>query len=165
MALPQRRLGPVVVTLIVIDVVLVLVVAILLVTNAARSRDGTATSDGSPVGDAAVTFASPTRNITCAIYDASARCEIAQFQYETPTLDGCSGDVGHEIEVTADGARWICRTDSPPPPPAPEIADLDWGDSTAANGFTCMSTGNGVTCTHDESSHFFHLERHDVTLG
>ncbi len=164
MALSRRRLGPAVVTLIVIDAVLVLIVAILLMTSAARSGQGGSGADA-PLGEAAVTFASPTRNITCSIYDAAARCEIAVFQYDTPTLDGCSGDVGHEIEVTADGAHWICRTGSAPPTPGPEIADLAWGDSAQANGFTCTSTGNGVTCTHDASSHSFHLERHAVTLG
>ncbi len=166
----RRPLGPGVITLIAVDVVLVLILLVLLA-QAGSNGGTTATSPASPTTPAdaptaeEVVFASPTRNITCFIRPESASCEIAQFMYETPTLDGCDGDVGHEIEVTADGAGWVCRTGEPPPPPAPEVPNLDWGDSISRYGFTCMSTNDGVTCTHDATGHSFSLARRVVSLS
>lgn len=166
MAEPRQPLGAGVVTLIVVDAVLVLVFVLLLgqsgLLGGLAGSSGTTGASPSPSATAtaeAVTFASPTRNIMCTISPEAAGCEIAHFMYATPTLEGCQGDVGHEIEVTADGAHWVCRSGSPPPTPGVDIPDLDWGDSTSAYGFTCTSTGNGVTCTHDETGHSFSLER------
>lgn len=170
-------LGRGIVTLIVIDAVLVLVLAVMLgqsgfLGGPNGSGPGTDLASGSPsaspseaVDAEVVRFASPTRNISCTISPDAAGCEIAHFMYATPTLEGCDGIVGHDIEVTADGAHWVCRTGSPPPTPGPEIADLDWGDTITSYGFTCMSTNDGVTCTHDETSHSFSLARRVVSLG
>lgn len=172
MAASRRPLGAGIITLIVVDAVLVVILVIMFVQSRpaddpGSEADGTTSADSSPdpADDAeSVVFASPTRNITCTIGGESAGCEIAHFMYETPTLEGCTGDVGHEIEVTADGARWVCRTESPPPTPSPDIEDLDWGDSVTANGFTCTSANDGVTCAHDESGRSFSLARRVYSL-
>jgi hypothetical protein len=167
---PRRPLGAGVITLIVVDAVLVLVFVFLLGQNGylnglASPGGGSSSPSATPsVTAEAVTFASPTRNITCTITPDAANCEIAQFMYATPTLEGCSGDAGHEIEVTPDGAHWVCRTGTPPPTPSPDIANLDWGHSITASGYTCTSEHNGVTCTYDESGHSFSLARRAVTL-
>lgn len=170
---PSREpLGAAVIALIVVDIALVLAFGIMLGRSGLLGSVGgvldrpTATASSSPTSTAApVVFASPTRNISCAITPDAARCEIAQFMYATPTLEGCSGDVGHEIEVTADGARWVCRAEAPPSPPGAEIADLAWGDSTSAYGYTCTSASNGVICTHTASGHSFSLARRAVSLS
>lgn len=171
MAEQRAPLGAGVVALIVVDALLLLVFAVLLIQSLTSSRTGAeppptvnATPTEPAVGEAVV-FASPTRNITCSIREDAANCEIAHFMYQAPTLDGCEGSVGYEIEVTADGARWVCRTGSPPPTPSDTIADLPWARSTTAYGFTCTSEGNGVTCRHDDSGHFFSLARREYTLG
>ncbi len=169
---PRGPFGPAVVTLIVIDAVLVLTFAFMFgqrglpspppgIAERAVSTSSSATS--SPTVEP-VRFASPTRNIACTIAPDAANCEISQFMYDAPTLDGCSADVGHEIEVTPEGAHWVCRTASPPPTPGPEVTDLDWGDSVTEYGYTCSSENDGVTCVHDESGSSFHLARREATL-
>lgn len=171
MAAPGRRapLGRAVITLIVVDALLVLAFLVLLVQNrpgAGESGQPTTAASTPTDEDTAepVIFASPTRNISCAIRGQSAGCEIAHIMYEPPTIEGCTGDVGHEIEVTADGAGWVCRSGEPPAPPTDDIPDLPWGRSISANGFTCTSENDGVTCRHDESGHFFSLARRVYSL-
>lgn len=172
MGAPRRPLGAGVVTLMVIDAVLVVTLAFMLgqagyLSGGAGGTGGaTATASSTPTPTAEpVIFASPTRNISCSITPDAANCEIAQYMYATPTLAGCTGDVGHEIEVTPDGAHWVCRTGSPPPTPGPEVANLDWGDSITAYGYTCISERDGVTCTYDASGASFHLARREVTFA
>lgn len=174
MAATREPLGAGVVSLIVIDLFLVLAFGVLLVQgghlddllggqrpSASQSTGPTPTSTAEPV-----VFASPTRNIQCAITPDGVRCEISQFMYAEPTLEGCAGDVGHEIELTPEGASWVCRTDpTAPPTPGPEIANLDWGDSTSAYGYTCTSAQNGVICTHDDTGRSFSLARREVSLN
>jgi hypothetical protein len=173
MAGERRPLGAGLVTLIVIDAVLVLVLAVLFVQRGPLRLGGP--GDDQALGDATasptfdpaevVAFASPTRNIGCTISPIAANCEIAHYMYATPTLEGCSGSVGNEIEVTAESAHWVCRTGSPPPSPSADVANLDWGDSISEHGFTCTSENDGVTCTHDETGHTFSLARRVVSLG
>jgi hypothetical protein len=168
MAGERRPLGAGLVTLIVVDAVLVLVLAVLFVQRgpgfgSGAQGLGAASPSGSPAE--VVAFASPTRNIGCTITPEAANCKIAQYMYETPSLEDCTGNAGNEIEVTAEGAHWVCRTGSPPPPPSADVPDLDWGDSIAVYGFTCTSENDGVTCTHDETDHTFSLARRVYSLG
>lgn len=171
----RRPLGAGIVTLIVVDAVLVVVFLVMLVQLNGSAGGGpgagepvagsTTTSSPADPDAETVLFASPTRNISCTIDGDSAGCEIAHIMYEKPTVEGCDGDVGHEIEVTAESAHWVCRTESPPPSPGPEIENLDWGDSVTANGFTCTSANDGVTCTHEESGNSFSLARRVYSLN
>lgn len=165
----RRPLGAGLVTLIVVDVLLVVVFVMMLAqfrpAPGGRDGDGSNPTAAPPDTSEVVLFASPTRNITCAIDGGSAGCEIAHIMYDPPALEGCDGDVGHEIEVTADGARWVCRPGAPPEPPGDSIENLDWGESVSANGFTCTSENDGVTCRHDESGHAFSLARRVYDLS
>jgi hypothetical protein len=165
---PRRPLGAGIITLIVVDAVLVAVFLVMLVQlngpGGGEPVAGSTTSSPADPNAETVVFASPTRNISCTIDGDSAGCEIAHILYEKPTVEGCDGDVGHEIEVTAESAHWVCRTESPPPSPGPEIENLDWGDSVTANGFTCTSANDGVTCRHDESGNSFSLARRVFTI-
>jgi hypothetical protein len=169
MAGTRRPLGAGIATLIVVDSVLVIVLAFMLGQHgflAGVGVPGAGSARPTPSASVEVVrFASPTRNISCAIAPDAARCEIAHIMYATPTLEGCAGDVGHEIEVTPDGARWVCRTDAPPDPPTSDIADLPWGKSVSADGYTCTSEHDGVTCVYDAAGHSFSLARRVVSLS
>lgn len=169
MAGHQRPVGTGIAALIAVDAVLVLVLAFMLgqhgyLTGLGVPGQASASPSPSPSVEA-VRFASPTRNISCSIVPDAASCEIAHIVYEEPTVDGCDGDIGHEIEVTPEGAGWVCRTDAPPEPPTDDIADLPWAKSVTAYGYTCTSENDGVTCAHDESGHAFSLARRVVSLG
>jgi hypothetical protein len=172
MAASGRPLGSGVVTLIVVDAVLVLIFLVMLLQF---SRPGVAGSppdgDGDPSPTVSTTsagetvvFTLPSRNITCAIGGDATRCAIAEFEYAPPSIEGCEGRTGHEVELTADGARWLCTQGDPPGPAADEIDVLDYGASTSANGYTCESSEEGVTCRHEESDHSFSLARAGATL-
>lgn len=171
MAGQHRPFGAGIATLIAVDSVLVLVLAFMLGQQGYLTGLGVpGESPASPTPSVsasveAVRFASPTRNISCSIAPDAASCEIAHIMYEEPTVEGCDGDVGHEIEVTPDGARWVCRTEAPPEPPTDDIEDLPWGKSVTAHGYTCTSENDGVTCAHDESGHTFSLARRVVSLA
>jgi hypothetical protein len=162
--MPARRrpLGAAVVTLIVVDAVLVLILAILLV-QSGRGAVPAGGATASP-GATAVAFASPSRNITCDVAADAATCRIADFTYPTPPVADCAGNPGHEVRLTADGATWVCHEGEPPAPAGEDVQVLAYGESVSASGFTCTSTEQGVTCRHDESGHSFSLARGGATL-
>ncbi len=169
MTASRRPLGSAIVTLIVIDAVLVLTVLVILLQSTRSDVAGTpgAASPGQTASHSAgstVTFALPSRNIGCTISGSAATCSIADFSYAPPIVAGCTGTTGYEIEVTADGARWLCTTAEPPGAAGPDVEILAYGASTAANGFTCQSSTEGVSCRHDDSGHSFSLARAGATL-
>lgn len=168
---PRRPLGSTVVTLIVIDAVLIAILAILLVqsqfgrTPGAGPEAAPETISGSldpTVED--VVFASPTRNITCAISEDAATCSIAEFTYDPPEIADCEGLRGHEVTVTADGPAWACTEGEAPGPAADDTRVLAYGDTVSLNGFTCASAESGMTCGHDESGRSFTLARAGATF-
>ena len=180
MAAARRPLGAGIVTLIVVDAVLVTVFAVLLVgsgllgaglVRGARAVDhGAQQAAPAAAGDQAgaeatvVTFASPSRNIACTIDGAAATCAIAEFTYSPPAVPGCTGTTGHEVQVTADGASWLCTQGAAPARAGADVDVLGYGQSIAANGFTCTSSESGMTCLHDASGHSFSLARGGATL-
>jgi hypothetical protein len=174
MADSREPLGSGIVTLIVVDAVLVLIFLVMLlqflradVAGAPRAADGTPTTTATSTGDAGdqtVAFTLPSRNITCTIGEDATRCAIAEFTYAPPNVEGCSGRTGHEIELTVDGARWLCTAGAAPGRAGNDVGVLDYGDSTTANGFTCRSSEEGVDCRHEESGHSFSLARAGATL-
>lgn len=179
MAASRQPLGSGIVTLIVVDAVLVLIFLVMLLQfgrtdapGAPRGDGGSpqVTSTGTPAPggteepDAPVAFTSPSRNITCAMGMEVTRCAIAEFTYAPPNVDGCTGVTGHEVELSGDGARWLCTAGDRPGPAGEEIQVLAYGSSASAHGFTCQSSEEGVTCRHDESGHSFSLARAGATL-
>lgn len=169
MTASRQPLGNAVVILIVVDAVLVLTFLVLLL------QAGRADLAGSPSAPtpgqttshtpgSTVAFAMPSGNISCTIGKDAARCAIAEFSYDPPSVAGCTGTTGHEIELTADGARWLCTTGEPPGVAGSDVEVLGYGSSTAANGFTCQSSTEGVSCRHDDSGHAFSLARAGATL-
>lgn len=176
MAAARRPVGAGIVTLVLVDALLVTVFAVLLAGSGLLSGAGAA-DDGAQqaapaaagdqvVGDAAkvVTFASPSRNIACTIDGAAATCAIAQFSYSPPAVPGCTGTSGHEVQVTADGARWLCTQGAAPARAGSGVDVLAYGQSIAVNGFTCTSAESGMTCLHDASGRSFSLARGGATL-
>lgn len=176
MAAARRPLGAGIVTLVVVDALLVVVFAVLLAGSGLLSGSG-AVDEGAQqaapvaageqgVGEAetVVTFASPSRNISCTIDGAAATCAIAEFTYSPPAVPGCTGTTGHEVQVTADGAAWLCTQGAAPARAGSDVDVLAYGQSIAANGFTCTSSESGVTCRHDASGQSFSLARGGATL-
>jgi hypothetical protein len=157
-----------VVTLIVVDAALVLILGILLVQagrGASGDGGGPAPTGGGPGTEvAAVTFTSPSRNITCDVDADAATCRIAEFTYATPSVADCAGNPGHELQLTEDGASWVCREGDPPAPAGEDVEVLEYGDSVSASGFTCTSSEQGIGCRHEESGHSFSLARGGATL-
>jgi hypothetical protein len=176
---PTRRpLGAGIVTLVVVDAVLVLTLLVLFVQavrtgvvvlgSAATASTGTSAPSSTAMtaagsGDT-IRFAMPSRNISCEIAPGAATCLISQFSYATPVVPDCSGTVGNEVRLTADGAAWVCRGGGAPGLAPADVAVLDYGTSASAHGFTCDSARTGVTCRHEESGHSFSLARGGATL-
>lgn len=169
MTASRRPLGSAIVTLIVVDAVLVLAFLVLLVLST-RADSPSSAGDATPgqttshSAGSTVEFTLPSRNIACTIAAETASCAIADFSYSPPIVAGCTGTTGYEIEVSAAGARWLCTTGEPPGAAADDVEVLDYGASTAANGFTCQSSTEGVSCRHDDSGHSFSLARAGATL-
>lgn len=166
MAATRRPLGAGVVTLIVIDAVLLLILAILVVQSRSAEAPGdTAGGVVTPTAPGAtVVFASPTRNITCTMGDGAVTCQIAEFTYAEPSVEDCAGNAGHEVRLTADGATWVCSDGDPPGPAGEDVQVLPYGETASSGGFLCSSSEQGMTCRHEESGHSFSLARAGATL-
>lgn len=168
---PRRPLGPTVVTLIVVDVVLLAILASLLVQSQLGRTPGigpeaapeTISGSLAPAAEDVV-FASPTRNITCAIGVDATTCRIADFSYDRPEIAGCEGPRGHEVALTADGPSWVCTEGEAPGPAGDDVRVLPYGDTVSVNGFSCASAESGMTCRHEESDRSFTLARAGATL-
>lgn len=133
-----RRLGPLEITLIVIDVILVGVLIFLIATAphgpddgagqgpsssmTVSSEPGTGESDTPSTSTQAVTapadalalaeFQTPSGNIWCTIGDSAAVCQINDIDYQPPSIDGCEGNdlAGKVIQVSTEGAEYPCPT-------------------------------------------------------
>lgn len=180
---PRRGLGAGWITFIVIDVLLVLALAVLAVqvltgddatpgatsaasatatgerTGAAQDPTGeespTAAADGEPV-----TFAAPSRNITCTIDASGARCGIAELAAAPAPVDGCDGTIGYVYAITAAGVQVPCVPAEEQPGPAPEdVTSLEYGESVSGFGFTCESAEDGVSCLDEDTGSGFRLAR------
>ncbi|WP_420114120.1 hypothetical protein [Pseudactinotalea sp.] len=186
-----RRLGPLAITLIVIDVVLIGVLIFLFVTAPDRPDDrpddgSTSATAGepteeptSPTSTQAVTapddaldlaeFQTPSGNIWCTITDAAATCQIDQIEYQPPQIDGCADNdlAGKVIQVTTEGAEYPC--------PEGDIGGAAPGDrtvleytpeqTTAVGDFMCTSTTNGVRCVNLSTGASFTITRNGPSLG
>lgn len=187
-----RRLGPLAITLIVIDVVLIGVLIFLLATAPDRPDDtsgddtsASATASGepseeetSPTSTQAVTapddaldlaeFQTPSGNIWCTISDAAAVCQINEIEYQPPQIEGCADNelAGKVIQVSAEGSEYVC--------PEGNIAGASRGDravleyepeqTTAVGDFMCTSTMSGVTCVNLSTGASFTITRNGPSL-
>ncbi len=182
----RGAVGPAAITLIVLDVLLIAALVVIMATwpDAGASEEPSPTSTAgspSPTQDASpaegeettqaeavevpedaldvASFIMPSQNIWCELGEDSAQCVIEEFSFATPSLEDCSEDVaGHVWQVTADQAGPVCPGDSVPEPPE-GLTELAYGDATAAGGFLCESTRDGVTCRAVATGHGFEIAR------
>lgn len=110
------------------------------------------------------TFALPSGNIACEITDDSATCTIANSSATPPADASCTGDIGHVLTVTAEGAQAPCVEGALPGVAAEGTPVLEYGQSKTVGDFTCTSSSTGVTCKHDPSSKGFQLAKAGSTL-
>lgn len=116
-------------------------------------------SSQAPVADES--FTSPSGNISCTIDAERTRCVIASFDYKAPAKpDDCQlENWGSVVVANTDGAGFSCRE-------APETSGparvLGYGESVSADGMTCTSTKEGMTCKADSSGVGFNMRRASV---
>lgn len=185
-----RRLGPAVITMIVVDVVLIVVLVALMVTapqapqeaptedttNPAAPTTTASQEDATtPSSTQAVTvpegaldlaeFTTPSGNIWCTLGDDAASCQIGDTSYQPPAVDGCGDNdlVGRVLTVTDDQAEFPCPDGDIAGPPAGERTVLEYEQVTAVGDFMCSSSETGVRCQSLVSGRGFTVARAGAT--
>ena len=104
------------------------------------------------------TFRTPTGNISCAIRESFARCDIEHRSWSPPARPAsCSKEVdyGQGIEMQASGAPgFVCAGDTVASPGSPALA---YGEATRVGAFECLSAATGLTCRRTADAHGFFL--------
>lgn len=185
----SRRLGPLEITLIVVDAILIGVLVVLLVTapdgpddrtgddpsSTAATTDPSATVTEDPTSAQVVTvpadavdlaeFATPSGNIWCTIGDDSAACQIDTIEYAPPQIEGCDDNdlLGRVLVVGPDGAEFPCPDGSIPGADPDDREVLDYGQTTHVGDYMCEVTRTGVTCTNITTGSGFSVRRAEAT--
>ncbi|HET7477632.1 MAG TPA: DUF6636 domain-containing protein [Dermatophilaceae bacterium] len=131
----------------------------------------TATAKGTTVkvrkGDIA-SFASPTKNIECIAIagggDAAeyVRCTISGQAWKPPKKPaGCTLDFGTDVQVSVDGASFVCAGDTVRNPRAKVLGD---GDTVQAGKIACSVSQTGLRCLDANSDHGFELGKERYKL-
>lgn len=189
-----RRLGPLEITLIVVDVVLVGVLVFLLATapegpddepspttsSSAPAPSGEASEDETqPTSTQAITapddaldlaeFQTPSGNIWCTLTDTAAICQINEIEYQPPLIDGCEDNdlAGKVVQVSAEGAEYPCPSGdiSGAAPGDRTVLEYDPEQTTAVGDSMCTSTRGGVTCVNLSTGASFTITRNGPSLG
>lgn len=187
----SRRLGPLEITLIVIDVVLVAVLIFLIATQpkgpdeqpsetASSTAAEAATSEGAsaePSSTQVVTvpegaldiaeFATPSGNIWCTIGDDAATCQIASIEYEPPSIPDCEDNdlAGKVLRVSGATAEYPCPEGNISGPDPEDRDVLDYGETTHVGDYMCTSTEEGVSCTDITTGASFSVRRAGATVS
>ncbi len=104
-------------------------------------------------------FSSPSGNIRCEISSAGARCDISSHTWKpTAKPASCESDWGQGLVVTAQGAGFVCASDS-----AAGGSALAYGASVSRGDFRCLSAKDGMTCTG--AGHRFSVARASYSLS
>jgi|SRR5690625_1379580 len=102
-------------------------------------------------------FATPSRNIWCQI-ETRVTCTIGYHTYAPPEPSTeCAGTLGRVAHLTEDEATMPCITGQVATSAPPEAPDLDYGQSTVADGFWCTSEESGLTCASVQTGTGFTL--------
>lgn len=185
---PARRLSPGWIVFIVADVILI-VVAVAFAINVLGGSGGPPVAGGTEPdavasqdaqGDAAAEdveegasgdpgasvaeFASPSRNISCEVFENQVSCAIAELNQQPAPVEGCEGTTGYVVTLDAQGKVALpCVPGADKPKKAPKKQDqVPYGESVTEGDFTCSSEQDGMYCQHDPSGKGFSLARAGV---
>lgn len=113
------------------------------------------------IGDAELSFSSPTGNINCSIIASAVRCDVLDRTFEPPATENrCEFDYGSSIGIDRGGdPQFLCVSDAVEPGPV-----LEYGTYVRSLGFTCTSSESGVGCNDDEGGGSFLLSRESYEL-
>jgi hypothetical protein len=110
-------------------------------------------------------FASPSRNISCLIIDATARCDITARSWSPPRRPASCPkivDFGQGLIVGATGAAGlVCAGDTVMNPSARTLA---YGQADVIGTLRCTSALSGVTCASTRTGHGFFISRQGYRL-
>ncbi|WP_402467490.1 hypothetical protein [Isoptericola aurantiacus] len=182
----KKKLTPGWIAFIALDVVLV-VVALVVGVNALSGSEEPAVTAGDPAavaspgtdgaddesgqadqeaatGALVAEFASPSRNISCQIFENAATCGLAELNQQPAPVEGCDGTTGYVVTLDGEGKVALpCVAKSDKPKKAPKkMAVLAYGDSTTEGDFTCTSEQDGMSCRHEPTGNGFSLARAGV---
>ncbi|WP_407318441.1 hypothetical protein UQW22_17385 [Isoptericola halotolerans] len=184
---PSRRLSPGWIVFIVVDVILI-VVAVTFAINMLGGSDVPTVADAEPdavatqdaqdgaegegaeeepaadPGASVAEFASPSRNISCEVFENQVSCAIAELNQQPAPVEGCDGTTGYVVTLGGDGEVALpCVPGADKPTAAAGgLDELPYGESTTEGDFTCTSEQDGMYCQHDPSGKGFSLARAGV---
>jgi hypothetical protein len=108
-------------------------------------------------------FASPSRNIACALHDGSARCEIRQKEWTPPPRPpSCNLDWGYAVSVGRhDRGRFLCAGDTVR---MNNERVLPYGRDVGQGAIRCTMRVSGVRCVNTRNGHGFFLSKEKARL-
>jgi hypothetical protein len=173
----RRRLSPGWIAFIAVDVVLAVVALVFVVqalggsdvptvstpsdTPAAVQQDDAAAEEEAAGGFGAqvAELRSPSRNISCQIFEAGVSCGIAELNQRPAPVEGCDGSSGYVVALDAAGDVALpCVAEKPKKAPK-KLDELAYGESVTEGDFTCTSEQDGMYCRHDPTGNGFSLAR------
>ena len=101
-------------------------------------------------------FTSPTKRISCAVFEDSLRCDVLGYAWKNlpPKPGSCDFDWGGAVGLSASGRpRHLCVSDA-----VDRGRVLGYDKSWRYGSFRCTMRTSGVTCTN-RSQHGFELAR------
>ena len=101
-------------------------------------------------------FTSPSKRISCAVYDDALRCDVLGYAWRNLPAkpSSCDFDWGGAVGLSASGRpRHLCVSDAVDRGPV-----LGYGKSWRFGSFRCTMRTSGVTCTN-RAHHSFELAR------
>ncbi|PRZ07568.1 hypothetical protein BCE75_104259 [Isoptericola sp. CG 20/1183] len=128
----------------------------------AEGDDGQEAADDP--GASVSTFASPSRNISCEVFENQVSCAIAELNQQPAPVEGCDGTTGYVVTLDGQGKVALpCVAGADKPKKAPKKLDeVPYGESVTEGDFTCSSEQDGMYCQHDPTGKGFSLARAGV---
>jgi eukaryotic-like serine/threonine-protein kinase len=114
-------------------------------------------------GTGGARFASPTRNIACAMTADQVRCDVAETAWQLPPKPAdCSADFGKGAVLAGTGGGLLsCVSDTVADPALP-VLPYDQGVRFA--GVVCVSKQTGLRCENTATGHGFRVARASYDL-
>jgi eukaryotic-like serine/threonine-protein kinase len=114
-------------------------------------------------GTGVARFASPSRNIVCAMTAERVRCDVARTAWQLPPKPtDCAGDHGRGAVLAGSGAGELsCVSDTVADP---ALTVLPYGEGVRFAGVVCVSRESGLRCTNSATGHGFRVSRASYDL-